>query len=198
MPKLFSFLFASLDGYHETHDREIDWQDVDEEFGNFDLPQLDEAGTLLLGRVTYEGFAEFWSTPAAHEADPVRAKRINAMPKVVVSRTLREVRWENTTIIGADVDAELRTLKEQPGQDILVIGSARLTAYLIQAGLLDEVRVMVSPVLLGSGNPAFPVSGQVSMELLQSRQFGNGNMLLIYRPQAGGAADRNGAREVTG
>jgi dihydrofolate reductase len=188
MRKLFSFLFASLDGYHETHDHDIHWQDVDDEFDAFDLAQLDEAGAILLGRVTYEGFAEFWSTPAAHEADSIRAKRLNALPKVVVSRTLREAQWENTTIIGADADVELRKLKEQPGKDIQLIGSAKLTGYLIQAGLLDELRVMVSPVLLGGGNPAFPVSGQVSMELLRSRQFSNGNMLLVYRPHASGTA----------
>ena len=177
-----SFLFASLDGYHETLDHEIGWQDVDDEFDAFDLAQLDEAGTILLGRVTYEMFAGFWPTPAALEADPVRAKLLNSLPKTVVSRTLREARWENTTIIGADADAELRALREQPGKDILVLGSARLTAHLIQAGLLDELQVMVCPVLLGRGIPAFPVAAQAGLELLRSRPFGNGNILLAYRP----------------
>jgi dihydrofolate reductase len=184
MRKLFSFLFASLDGYHEGSDHDIHWHLVDDEFDEFDLAQLNQAGTILLGRVTYDLFADFWPTPAAREADPVRARQLNGLPKVVVSRTLREAQWENTTIIGSDVDTELRKLKDQPGADIGVIGSAKLTAYLIQAGLLDELRVMVNPVLLGGGIPAFPVAGQISMKLLQSRQFGNGNMLLTYEPQA--------------
>jgi dihydrofolate reductase len=110
----------------------------------------------MLGRVTYDGFAEFWSSAAAAESDPVRAKLLGELPKVVVSRTLHDVNWQNTTIIGTDTDAQLRVLKEQTGKDIEVIGSARLTAYLIEAGLLDELRIMVSPVILGRGIPAFP------------------------------------------
>jgi dihydrofolate reductase len=190
MRKICSFLFASLDGYHETSEHELSWQDVDAEFDDFDMAQLAEADTLLLGRVTYSSFAEFWPTPEALEVDPVRAKLLNEMPKVVVSATLQEATWDNTTIVNADVDARLRTLKEQPGRNIQVIGSAKLTSYLVQASLLDELRVMVSPVLLGSGIPAFPVAAQVSMELAQSRQFGNGNMLLTYWPQAAGDADQ--------
>jgi dihydrofolate reductase len=182
MRKLVSFFFASLDGFHEGPGHELDWQLADDEFDAFDLEQLEEAGTFLLGRVTFEGFAEFWPTPAAFEMEPVRAKIFSSLPKVVVSRTLRETQWENTTFIAADVDTEIRKLKEQPGKDILMIGSAKLTAYLIQAGLLDEMRVLVNPILIGSGIPAFPVDRQVSLELLRSRQFVNGNMLLTYRP----------------
>ena len=189
MRKICSFLFASLDGYHETSEHELSWQDVDAEFDEFDLAQLAEADTLLLGRVTYNAFAEFWPTPEALEVDPVRAHLLNAMPKVVISTTLREAAWENTTIVSGDVDGQLSTLRGQPGRNIQVIGSAKLTSYLIRAGVLDELRVMVSPVLLGSGIPAFPVGAQVSMELAQSRQFGNGNMLLTYRPQATANAD---------
>jgi dihydrofolate reductase len=192
MRKICSFMFASLDGYHETSEHELSWQDVDDEFDQWDLAQLADAATLLLGRVTYSSFAEFWPTPEALEVDPVRAKLLNAMPKVVVSATLRKAAWGNTTIVSADVDAELSKLREQAGGHIQVIGSAKLTSYLIQARLLDELRVMVSPVLLGSGIPAFPVASQVNMELLQSRQFANGNMLLTYRPQAADNADELG------
>jgi dihydrofolate reductase len=184
--KLFSFFFTSLDGYHEGPDQDMSWHQVDDEFDEWDLAQLEEAGLLLLGRVTYEGFAEFWPTPDALEADPVRAKRLNTMPKVVVSRTLREAAWENTTIAGPDTEAEVRKLKEQPGRDIAIIGSARLTASLLDAGLVDEVRVLLNPTVTGRGAPAFPVSRQVSLELLRSRQFHNGNMLLVYRPGPAG------------
>ena len=192
MGKICSFMFASLDGYHETSEHELSWQDVDEEFDQWDLAQLADAATLLLGRLTYSSFAEFWPTPEALEVDPVRAELLNAMPKVVVSATLRKAAWDNTTVVSADVDAELSKLRAQPGGTIQVIGSAKLTSYLIQARLLDELRVMVSPVLLGRGIPAFPVASQVNMELLQSRQFANGNMLLAYRPQAADNADQLG------
>jgi dihydrofolate reductase len=182
MRKLFTFLFASLDGFHERAGQDMSWHLVDDEFDAFDLAQLEEADTFLLGRVTYEGFAEFWPTQEAADEEPIRAKLFNDAHKVVVSRTLRESSWANTTIIGSDVDAEIRELKEQPGKDIEVIGSAKLTAYLLQAGLVDELRVLVNPVLVGSGAPAFPVTGIVSLELLDTRRFGNGNILLTYRP----------------
>jgi dihydrofolate reductase len=188
MRKLFTFLFASLDGYHEKAGHDMSWHLVDDEFDAFDLAQLGEADTFLLGRVTYEGFAEFWPTAQAREMEPVRAKLFTESPKVVVSRTLRETSWQNTTIIGSDVDARIRALKEQPGQAIEVIGSAKLTAYLLQAGLVDEVRVLVNPVLLGAGVPAFPVDTMVSLELLDTKRFGNGNLLLSYRPKPADAA----------
>jgi dihydrofolate reductase len=192
MRKLFSFFFSSLDGYHEGPGHELDWHMADDEFDAFDLAQLDEADTFLLGRVTFEQFAEFWPTPAAFEMEPVRAKLFSSLPKVVVSRTLRETQWENTTFISTDVDTEIRKLKAQPGKDIEVIGSAKLTAYLIQAGLLDEMRVLVNPILIGTGIPAFPVDRQVSLELLRTRRFGNGNMLLTYRPKGNGSANGDG------
>jgi len=182
MRKIFAFFFASLDGYHEAPGRDISWHRADEEFSDFDLAQLDEADTYLFGRVTYQGMAEFWPTKAGLEADPEVAERLNSRPKVVVSRTLRDAGWANTTVVAAEVDGELRKLKEQPGKDIEVIGSAILTAYLLQAGLLDELRVLVNPVLIGGGSPAFPVAAPVSLELLATRQFGNGNVLLTYRP----------------
>jgi dihydrofolate reductase len=183
MRKIFAFFFASLDGYHEAPGRDISWHQADDEFSDFDLAQLDEADTYLFGRVTYQGMAEFWPTQDGLEADPKVAERLNTRAKVVVSRTLHDAEWANTTIIGADVDAELRKLKEQPGKDIEVIGSAILTSYLLQAGLVDELRILVNPLLLGSGSPAFPITAPVSLELLRSRQFGNGNMLLVYRPE---------------
>jgi dihydrofolate reductase len=188
MRKLFTFLFASLDGYHERDGHDMSWHLADDEFDAFDLAQLGEVGTVLLGRVTYEGFAEFWPTAEAQEVEPVRAKIFNELPKVVVSRTLREAAWENTTVIGENVDAEIRALKERPGKDVAVFGSAKLTAYLVQAGLVDELRVLVNPVLVGSGAPALPVTGMVSLELLDTRRFGNGNVLLTYRPRPDAAA----------
>jgi|HubBroStandDraft_4_1064222.scaffolds.fasta_scaffold180867_2 dihydrofolate reductase len=189
MRKLFTFFFASLDGYHESAGHDLSWHLADEEFDVFDLAQLGEVDTFLLGRVTYEQFVEFWPTAEAYEVEPVRAKLFNETPKVVVSRTLREAAWENTTVIGENVDAEIRALKEQPGREIGVFGSAKLTAYLVQAGLVDELRVLVNPVLVGDGIPAFPVSGLVSLELLDTRRFGNGNMLLTYRPMPDTVAD---------
>ena len=174
------------------HERETSWQDVDEEFDRWDLAQLSDATTLLLGRVTYQSFAEFWPTPEALEVDPVRAKLLNAMPKVVVSATLREAAWEHTTIVTADVNAELSKLKEQVGGKIQVIGSAKLTSYLIQEGLLDELRVMVSPGSAGQRHSGVPGRLQVNMELVQSRQFANGNMLLTYRPLAADNAGQLG------
>ena len=183
MREIFAFLMVTADGYHATTDSELFWHNIDAEFQEFALAQLDQADTLLFGRVTYQGMAEFWSSPDAFEADPAMTERMNRYPKVVVSRTLAAADWTPSTLIRADAGAQLARLKEEPGKDIALLGSSALAASLLGAGLIDELRLMVNPVVLGGGQPVLTGTERKNLQLLRVRQFGSGNVLLTYRPQ---------------
>jgi len=185
MRKIFAFIMTTLDGYYEGPDQEFDFWVLDEEFNRFAAGQLDEADTLLFGRVTYEEMAVYWPTSAAEQDDPGVAARMNALPKIVVSRTLASADWANTRLIRDDVGEQLSKLKRQPGKDIAILGSSELTMSLLKMGLVDEVRLMVSPVVIGAGKSVFRTAGErISLKLLSSRSFDSGNVLLCYRPAA--------------
>ena len=180
MRKVISFVLTTLDGYHEGPNHEIDWRNVDDEFNQFSIQQLDEIGTLLFGRVTYELMAAYWPTPAAMESDPDIAARMNSMPKVVVSRTLDDVEWANARLVKDGLAEALAELKQQPGKDIAVFGSSNLTASLMRMGLVDEFRIMVNPVVLGEGRPLFQTADRTNLKLVRTRTFDSGNVLLYY------------------
>ena len=182
MRKMFSFMMTSADGYHADLGQALDWHNVDQEFSLFALAQLREAGTLVFGRVTYEGMAAFWPTPAGEESDPEVAKAMNTTPKIVISRTLPQATWASTRVISNHAEEELAKLKQQTGKDIVIPGSSTLTACLLQTGLLDELRIMVNPVILGQGRSLFAGAGRTSLKLLKTRQFTSGNVLLYYQP----------------
>ena len=185
MRKIFAFIMTTLDGYYEGPDQEFDFWVLDEEFNRFAAEQLDEADTLLFGRVTYEEMAVYWPTSAAEQDDPGVAARMNALPKIVVSRTLASAEWANTRLIRDDVGEQLSKLKRQPGKDIAILGSSELTMSLLKMGLVDEVRLMVSPVVIGAGKSVFRTAGErISLKLLSSRSFDTGNVLLCYQPAA--------------
>jgi dihydrofolate reductase len=181
MRKIFAFEMVSLDGYYETRDRGLDWHHVDAEFTDFAAAQLDEADTLLFGRVTYQMMADFWPTEAGLQGQPEIAKRMNHLRKVVVSRTLTASDWGPATVISADGAAEVGRLKQQPGRDIALIGSSALAASLLGEGLLDELRVMVNPVILGAGRALLAGADRAELSLSAVRQFGSGNVLLTYQ-----------------
>ena len=143
---------------------------------------------LLLGRVTYEGLAAFW--PNQPGGTPL-VDYINSVRKHVVSRTLQKpLEWNNSTLIEGDVAEGVAELKEQPGKDITIIGSADLVRSLLEDGLLDELRLMVHPIVLGGGKRLFEEAGdRMSLELVDSRAFATGVLYLTYRP-----ADEQAAR----
>ena len=118
MRKIFSFMMTSADGYHADPGQALDWHNVDQEFSQFALAQLREAGTLVFGRVTYEGMAAFWPTPAGEESDPEVAKAMNTTPKIVISQTLPQATWAGTQIINDHANEELARLKRQPGKEL--------------------------------------------------------------------------------
>jgi dihydrofolate reductase len=148
----------------------------------FKLDETMEAEALLLGRVTYEGFAAAWPTMT----DEVGfAEKMNTMPKYVVSTTLEEAGWNNSTILKGDVAEEVSNLKQRTGGPLLIAGSAQLAQGLTAQGLVDEYRLMVFPVVLGSGKRLFAESSDATtLKLVDSKTVGDGIALLTYEPAA--------------
>lgn len=185
MRKTKAFLMTSLDGYYEGEKAwDIDWHNVDAEFNELAMQQLDAADYLVFGRATFQGMAEYWPSPAGIKDDPEVASRMNSAKKIVVSRTLEEsdVTWANTRLVRDPQDLAL--LRKESGKDLLVLGSSVLTTALIELGLLDELGIMINPVLLGAGNSlASSARGRIALKLLRTREFGNGNVLLTYEPE---------------
>jgi dihydrofolate reductase len=146
----------------------------------FKFDEVMKADALLLGRVTYQEFAQVW--PSMSDAGGF-ADKMNSMLKFVVSTNLEKADWNNSTVITGDVAQEVSSLKQQPGGDILINGSARLVNTLMEHGLIDEYRLMVFPVVLGSGKRIFGETGDKKpLRLTDSRTVGDGVAILVYEP----------------
>lgn len=186
MRKLIVFNHVSLDGYFVDATNSMDWaRKNDAEWNAFVAGNASGGGTLVFGRITYEMMASFWPTPIAEQHAPVVAKQMNALPKIVFSRTLAKADWNNTTLLKGDLVTEVRRLKEQPGNTLVILGSGSIASQLTQAGLIDEFHLALSPVVLGKGRTLFEtVHGPVKLQRLESRGFQNGNVFLRYAPAA--------------
>jgi dihydrofolate reductase len=181
MRKVVASEFVSLDGVVESPEK---WH-----FPYFNDQMGDAIGTamaasdaMLMGRVLYEEWAAFWPDQDPDE-NPVAA-RMNGVRKYVVSTTLEEpLEWQNSTLIGDNVAEEISKLKEQPGKDISISGSPTLVRSLLQDGLLDELRLMLHPIVVGSGKRLFEDGGdQKALQLVDSRTFSTGVLYLTYQP----------------
>src|SRR5215208_3609805 len=151
-----------------------------EEGDQFKLDETRNADALLLGRRTYEGFADAWPSREGEFAD-----KFNSMPKYVVSSTLKEPEWTNSTVLGDDLAGEVSRLREQHDGDIVVHGSAQLVQALIEHGLIDELRLMVFPIVLGAGKRLFgETSDKRPLRLADSKTVGDGVAILTYEPAA--------------
>lgn len=181
MRKLFSYVLISLDGYYAGPNGEFDWPNVDAEYVEFANQSDAYVDTLLFGRVGYEHMAAYW--PNATGPDPEIVEFMNSVKKVVVSTTLEKAEWNNTTLVGGDNLAEtIRAMKQQPGKEIGLFGSVTLTASLLELGLVDELRVLVNPIILSEGRSLFSTLNQrVPLELWRTTTFRSGNVLLTYR-----------------
>jgi dihydrofolate reductase len=183
MRKLLSFMVVTVDGYYEGPNGEFDWPNVDEEFNEFGISQLNDIDTLLFGRVTYEGMASYWPAPEAVEGDPVVAERMNSISKVVFSKTLAEATWQNTELVGSDAGKAVAELKQGEGKALALFGSPKLTVSLLEQRLVDELRVMVHPILLGAGKSLFvELHDRVPLRLGTTTVFSSGNVMLQYFP----------------
>ena len=181
MRKVFLFNMTTLDGFFEGPNQDISWHNVDEEFNDFAIEQLNEIGTLLFGRVTYQGMASYWPTEFAIRSDPMVAGLMNSLPKIVFSRTLEEAEWNNTKLVKENSAEEVLKLKQQPGKDIAIFGSSDLAVTLIEHNLIDEFRIIVNPIVLGEGKPILQgIKTRLNLKLLKARTFRSGNVLLYY------------------
>jgi dihydrofolate reductase len=186
MRKVMMFNMVSLDGFFEGPNQEIDWHVVDEEFNQYAIDQFSTMDTILFGRITYLLMASFWPSSTAAVEDPITAKMMNDTTKIVFSRTLEKVEWQNTTLVNGDAADEIEKLKQLPGRDMMIFGSGRLVSSLAPLGLIDEYRLMVNPVVLGSGNPLFVgLKERLHVKLMDTKSFKSGNVLLTYQPDKG-------------
>jgi dihydrofolate reductase len=176
-------MLISLDGYFEGPDSEIDWHNVDSEFNDYAVDNLNNADMLLFGRVTYELMAGYWPTELATTDDPVVAGKMNSLPKVVFSKTLSSAEWNNTTLVKENYEEEVLKLKQQPGRNLVIFGSSDLAVTFMEHDLIDEFQIFVNPVILGKGKPLFNgIKHRYKLKLLSTRTFGSGNVLLCYQP----------------
>jgi dihydrofolate reductase len=154
-----------------------------EEGDTFKLDETLGTEALLLGRVTYEGFAAAWPSREGEFAD-----KFNSMPKYVVSSTLKEPEWNNSTVLDGDVVKAVSKLRQEQDGDIVVHGSAQLVQALLEHDLVDELRLMVFPVVLGSGKRLFgDTSDKKRLRLVDTKTVGDGVSILIYEPARDGA-----------
>lgn len=179
MRKIVAGEFLSLDGVMEAPN-EWHFPYFNDEMGQAVGGQMAEADTMLLGRRTYQEFAAAWPD---RPSDEPGADFMNNTPKLVVSRTLDTVEWQNSSLIKGDVVEELTKLKRQPGKNIGISGSATLVRWLLRQGLLDELRLLVHPIVVGSGKRLFQdVDDRVPLKLVDSKTFSTGVLYLTYGP----------------
>src|SRR5438128_2648744 len=184
MRRLAVFNSVTLDGYFSGSGGDLSWAHVGNEDAEWNAFVEDNAaggGVLLFGRITYAMMASYWPTPEAKKSYPVVADRMNALPKFVFSRTLDKVSWENTTLVKGDLAGEVRKLKSQPGEGMVILGSGSIVSQLAPAGLIDEYQLVVVPVALGKGRTMFQgIKEKQTLKLTGTRSFRNGNVFLTY------------------
>jgi dihydrofolate reductase len=175
MRKLIESTLVSLDGVIESPER---WAIFDDEATQRSMQELDNYDAFVMGRVTYERFRDNWGAGGNPYID-----RISAMPKYVASRSLDEVTW-NATLLGPDIVSAIRDLKAQPGKDLIKYGNSRLDATLLRAGLVDELRLWIMPVVVGSGQRIFATvdTSSLRLTLTDVSKLRNGSAVLTYAP----------------
>jgi len=187
MRKLSAFLFISLDGYYQGPQGDISWHQHAGEADAHALKMLKQGNTLLFGRKTYQMMAGYWTSEMAAVNDAVVAKGMNAASKIVFSRKLKKVVWPGTTLLKGDLPKLVKTLKAGKGKDLTILGSGSIVTQLAQAGLIDELHVLVNPVVLGKGTPLFKgLKVPLALKLKASKAFKNGIMMLTYVPAGRG------------
>jgi dihydrofolate reductase len=184
MRRLIVFNQITLDGYFTGVNGDISWAHrSDPEWNAFVEANASGGGVLVFGRITYELMASFWPTPLAFQTNPVVAERMNNLPKVVFSRTLDKAAWNNTRLIEGDIAAAIRTMKQEDGPGMAIMGSGSIVSQLAPTGLIDEYQFVVCPVALGKGRTMFEgIRDTLNLKLTNSRAFGNGNVVLWYEP----------------
>ncbi|HXW32972.1 MAG TPA: dihydrofolate reductase family protein [Acidimicrobiales bacterium] len=179
----------SLDGYLADANGEIDWFTQEEDFNEaegkaWSLEMLRRADTILFGRVTFDGMAEWWPSAMARKVMPEIAEHLNGTPKIVFSKTLKTTSWENTTILPEASKKVVLELKQRPGRDMLILASSSLVSALMRDDLIDEYWIRVVPVVLGTGRPLFKDQKvRHKLRLASCQAFKSGVVALRYEPR---------------
>ncbi len=187
MRKLVLFLHASMDGFVEGPKGAMDmgWIAYDAYLEKYAKEVLSTADTVIWGRGTYEMMYGYWPTipsnPSASQHERDHAEWIEKTDKVVFSTTLENVEWNNSRLVKENVKEEIENLKQQPGEDLVILGSPRLAHHLIRLGLVDVFKITVSPVLVGGGLRLFPeLQQKIDLSLVESKTFDSGAMGIVY------------------
>ncbi len=184
MRKVLMFNRVSLDGYYSGPNGEMTWFIPDQEIDK-DAHEVGSADTVILGRITYQLFESHWphvlENPSASKEERRTAEELNQMTKLVFSKTLQTVTWENTRLLSSDLTGEVGKLRQGNGSDILIFGSGTIVQQLTNAGLIDEYVMIVTPIILGSGKSLFKDADKIKLQLVTARQYRSGNALLHYK-----------------
>lgn len=183
MRRLTAFCFVTLNGYFEGPAKgDISWHAHGGEESEYSAESLRSGNTLLFGRVTYEMMARFWPTPIAMAQFPVVAEGMNKAEKIVFSRTLKRVEWNNATLMKNNIVEEIRRMKQRDGRDMTLLGSGSIVAQFAEQDLIDEYQILVDPVVLGTGTSLFQgITQRLNLTLTETRRFASGSVLLCYR-----------------
>jgi dihydrofolate reductase len=187
MRKVILSNMVTLDGFFEGPNKELDWQIVDGENKEYAIDLLSKVDALLFGRVTYQLMADYWpaaaTNPSTPKSDLEIADKMNNLPKIVFSKTLQEVKWNNSRLVKENIAEDISKMKQQPGKDMVIFGSGSIVSTFMQHGLIDEYRIIVNPIVLGNGNPLFKgINGKQNLKLLNTKVFDSGIVILFYEP----------------
>jgi dihydrofolate reductase len=184
MRKIVVFNNVTLDGYYTGTDGDMNWaHKFDPEWLQFTNENAKGGAVLAFGRKTYDMMAGYWPTPMAMQNMPVVAEAMNEQPKLVFSRSMNEAKWNNTRLIKGELVSEVTKLKNEPGDDIVILGSGNLISRLAEANLIDEYQIALTPVVIGKGKSMFDGVHKTNLKLTKTRPFANGTVVLWYRPE---------------
>jgi dihydrofolate reductase len=186
MRKVISFMHVSLDGFTTGPNGELEWAIVDEELNPYVDGLFRNVDTALYGRVTYLGMQSYWPTvltdPEASPRDLAHAHWVENVSKIVFSTTLSRADWKHSRLVKDHIAEEISALKQQPGLDLMIFGSPRLTHTFIHLGLIDEYRLFLNPIVLGGGIPLFQdIKDPTKLKLLEAKTFQAGVVGLHYQ-----------------
>ncbi|HEX2630651.1 MAG TPA: dihydrofolate reductase family protein [Chitinophagaceae bacterium] len=186
MRKLSVFNFVTLNGFYKGPSEDISWHQhaaAGSEESEFGKEGTQQDNIILFGRVTYEMMKSYWPTSMANEQNPVIAEGMNKAMKIVFSKKLKNADWENAQVINEDLVGYVKKLKQTATKDMIILGSGSITTQLTDAGLIDQYQFMIDPVAIGSGTAMFNgIKKKLDLELIGSRIFKSGIVLLTYQP----------------
>jgi dihydrofolate reductase len=187
--KLIVSARVTLDGFIAGLHGEMDWMEefFDEALANYESELQKSMDTTLFGRVTYQGFESYWPNVTLDPASPKGlaeyAQQLNAMRKIVFSKTLSHVEWNNSVLLHEIMPEEITKMKQEPGRDLVIYGSASIVQTLTNLGLIDRYQLLVFPIVLGSGKPLFQdILHMVKLSLVSTKTYPSGVVELSYHP----------------